>query len=119
MTSKEFIIWLRGFSEGVHQYNITPVQWETLKEELAKVDDNVIPMRGLITDHNTFKINDQGFYQNPLGTRGPETPTGTRVTTTPGYDSITYTTGSNVTYTANGGPTWYSVNKIENDSREK
>jgi hypothetical protein len=25
----------------------------------------------------------------------------------------------NVTYTANGRPTWYSVNKIENDSREK
>ena len=40
MTSKDFIIWLKGFTEGVHQYNITPVQWETLKEQLAKVDDH-------------------------------------------------------------------------------
>ena len=39
MTSKDFIIWLKGFTEGVHQYNITPVQWETLKEQLAKVND--------------------------------------------------------------------------------
>ena len=71
MTSKNFIIWLKGFTEGVHQYNITPVQWETLKEQLAKVDDNTIPMGGVITDHNTFKI-----------------------TTHPGYGCITYTTGS-------------------------
>ena len=93
MTSKDFIIWLKGFTEGVHQYNITPVQWETLKEQLAKVDDNIIPMGGVIVDHNTFKVNDQGFYQNPNGT----------ITTTPGTtgqitianpSSITYTTGS-------------------------
>ena len=78
MTSKDFIIWLKGFTEGVHQYNITPVQWETLKEQLAKVDDNIIPMGGVIVDHNTFKVNDQGFYQNPNGTGGPV------FTTTPG-----------------------------------
>ena len=78
MTSKDFIIWLKGFTEGVHQYNITPVQWETLKEQLAKVDDNTIPMGGVIVDHNTFKVNDQGFYQNPSGTGGPV------FTTTPG-----------------------------------
>ena len=78
MTSKDFIIWLKGFTEGVHQYNITPVQWETLKEQLAKVDDNTIPMGGVIVDHNTFKVNDQGFYQNPNGTGGPV------FTTTPG-----------------------------------
>ena len=78
MTSKDFIIWLKGFTEGVHQYNITPVQWETLKEQLAKVDDNIIPMGGVIVDHNTFKVNDQAFYQNPNGTGGPV------FTTTPG-----------------------------------
>ena len=104
MTSKDFIIWLKGFTEGVHQYNITPVQWEALKEQLAKVDDNIIPMGGVIVDHNTFKVNDQGFYQNPSGT------TSTVVTTTPGYNSITFSsTGSNVTYTTNGTPNWYST----------
>ena len=92
MTSKDFIIWLKGFTEGVHQYNITPVQWETLKEQLDKVDDNIIPMGGTIVDHNTFKVNDQGFYQNPHGTVYPNwsgiNPYGT-ITTTPGCSSIT------------------------------
>ena len=103
MTSKDFIIWLKGFTEGVHQYNITPVQWEALKEQLAKVDDNIIPMGGVIVDHNTFRVNDQGFYQNLSGT------TSTVITTTPGSNSITFSTGSNVTYTTNGTPNWYST----------
>jgi len=98
MNSKDFIIWLKGFTEGVHQYNITPVQWETLKEQLAKVDDNTIPMGGVIVDNNTFKVNDQGFYSNLSGT-----------TLTPGYNSITFSSGSNITYTTNGTPNWYST----------
>ena len=39
MTSKEFVIWLQGFTEGVHQYNITPMQWDALKAKLAEVND--------------------------------------------------------------------------------
>lgn len=39
MTSKEFVIWLQGFAEGVHQYNITPMQWDILKDKLEKVND--------------------------------------------------------------------------------
>ena len=34
MTSKEFVIWLKGFTDGVHEFNITPKQWDTLKEKL-------------------------------------------------------------------------------------
>jgi hypothetical protein len=37
MTEKQFIIWLRGFAEGVHHYNLTPKQWDYLKEQLNKV----------------------------------------------------------------------------------
>ncbi len=54
MTSKEFVIWLKGFTEGVHEFNITPKQWDNLKEKLAEVDDNTIPMGGLLTDYNRF-----------------------------------------------------------------
>jgi hypothetical protein len=39
MTSKEFIIWLKGFTEGVHDFNVTPKQWDLLKEKLAEVND--------------------------------------------------------------------------------
>jgi hypothetical protein len=37
MTEKEFIDWLRGFTQGVHHYNLTPKQWDQLKETLDKV----------------------------------------------------------------------------------
>jgi hypothetical protein len=40
MTSKEFVIWLKGFTEGVHEYNVTPKQWDLLKEKLAEVNDH-------------------------------------------------------------------------------
>jgi hypothetical protein len=103
MTSKEFVIWLKGFTEGVHDFNITPKQWDLLKEKLAKVEDNTIPMGGLLTDHNTFRTvypNWTGI--NPYGiTTGPNT----NITTTPGSNSITFSSGS-----AN----WLSTNTTQN-----
>jgi hypothetical protein len=39
MTSKEFVIWLKGFTDGVHEFNVTPKQWDYLKEKLAEVSD--------------------------------------------------------------------------------
>jgi hypothetical protein len=107
MTSKEFVLWLKGFTEGVHEFNITPKQWDTLKEQLAHVDDNTIPMGGVIVDHNTFKVNDQGFYQNPFGT----------ITTTPGYGGITFSGSYNPsTSTAYGYPSgsaWSYTNSTD------
>ena len=113
MTSKEFVLWLKGFTEGVHEYNITPKQWDLLKEKLAHVDDNTIPMGGVIVDHNTFKVNDQGFYQNPNGTGG------TVFTTTPGVGSITIANppfGFGTTSTAYGYPSgsaWSYTNSTD------
>ena len=43
MTSKEFVIWLKGFTEGVHEFNVTPKQWDYLKEKLAEVKDEQMP----------------------------------------------------------------------------
>ena len=113
MTSKEFVIWLKGFTEGVHEFNITPKQWDTLKEQLAHVDDNTIPMGGVIVDHNTFKVNDPGFYQTPNGTVGPV------FTTTPGVGSITIANppfGFGTTSTAYGYPSgsaWSYTNSTD------
>jgi hypothetical protein len=44
MTSQEFVLWLKGFTEGVHEFNVSPKQWETLKERLAQVTDKVTPV---------------------------------------------------------------------------
>jgi hypothetical protein len=120
MTSKEFVLWLKGFTEGVHEFNITPKQWDTLKEQLAHVDDNTIPMGGVIVDHNTFKTvypNWTGI--NPYERKGPETPTGTTITTTPGVGSITIANppfGFGTTSTAYGYPSgsaWSYTNSTD------
>ena len=37
MSEKEFIDWFRGFAEGAHHFNISPKQWEELKEKLSSV----------------------------------------------------------------------------------
>jgi hypothetical protein len=37
MTPQEFTVWLKGFTAAAHSYNVTPAQWETIKEKLAQV----------------------------------------------------------------------------------
>ena len=41
MNSADFVIWLKGFVSASNNYNLTPAGWDTLKEELSKVNDNV------------------------------------------------------------------------------
>jgi hypothetical protein len=53
MTSKEFCIWLKGFTEGVHDFNITPKQWDLLKEKLSEVSDQQFPF-GTVTIANPY-----------------------------------------------------------------
>jgi hypothetical protein len=78
MTSKEFVIWLKGFTEGVHEFNITPKQWDNLKEKLAEVDDNTIPMGGLLTDYNRFGTTSTA-YGYPSGSAWSYTTTNERI----------------------------------------
>lgn len=40
MSDKEFVQWFRGFVEGAHHYNITPKQWDDLKDKLTLVNNN-------------------------------------------------------------------------------
>jgi len=55
MTSSEFIIWLKGFTEGVHEFNITPKQWDLLKEKLKEVDMSLEPYKITFgTDEHPF-----------------------------------------------------------------
>ena len=54
MTSKEFVIWMKGFAVGSSKFNLTPEGWDELKSQLEKVNDDVIPMGGLLTDYNRF-----------------------------------------------------------------
>ena len=43
MNSKEFVIWLKGFIAASNNYNITPKQYDELKDTLAKVNNDELP----------------------------------------------------------------------------
>jgi hypothetical protein len=98
MNSKEFVLWLKGFTEGVHEFNITPKQWDLLKDKLAEVKDeepigfpfgvpNTAPIQTLphITPPPTYPNRPYEIYCGSGSS-------GTTITTTPGGGSITYAT---------------------------
>lgn len=89
MTSQEFVIWLKGFTEGVHEFNITPKQWDNLKEKLAEVSD-------------------EERIGTPIGEGGWGTPNGSPFITPPPSDpynpyKITCTPGTTITTTPGTG----------------
>lgn len=119
MTSKEFVLWLKGFTEGVHEYAITPKQWDYLKEKLAEVSDETpigFPFGTPNTTPNThpFPNWQQPHYPNPLDNPFKITCSsgsfGT-ITTTPGTGFITIANpniasfGNSSTSTTYGYPT--------------
>ena len=132
MKSKEFVLWLKGFTDGVHEYNITPKQWDLLKERLSEVDDDYVEQPG------TFEVHKEPAYPSfPFGTPNTYPPYppydpynpfkvtcssgsfGT-ITTTPGtgyvtvYNPIQFSSGSynptTTTYTYPSGSSWHYTN---------
>jgi hypothetical protein len=132
MTSKEFVIWFTGYSEGIGGNKVTPEQWELVKIKLKEVDDS-IPMGGFITDFNTFRptgvppmwqephtinpyyigdipqVNLPHIATIPNGTGGNPTPP--TFTTTPGSGSISTASGfglgsTDATYGYPSGSAW-------------
>ena len=81
MTSKEFVIWMKGFITACNDYAPTPKQWDIMKEELEKVSDEQ-------------KIG------TPIGSGGFGT------TATPIYGSITYNPSTSTTYGYPSGSAW-------------
>ena len=121
MTSKEFVLWLKGFTEGVHEFNITPKQWDLLKDKLAEVKDEE-PIGFPFGVPNTAPIQTLPFIQpyNPYTINCGSGSSGT-ITTTPGGGSITYATPQFITSTTTGtaygypsGSNWSYTNSTYN-----
>lgn len=55
MTPEEFVIWLRGFAQAANEYNVTPKQWQDVKDKL----DTVQIEHYEITEET--EINEYGF----------------------------------------------------------
>ena len=58
MTSKEFIIWLKGFVAGSNNFNLTPAGWDEVKEQLDKINDNLFPGYTTTTTYDKLDSND-------------------------------------------------------------
>lgn len=115
MTSKEFVLWLQGFTQGVHEYSISPKQWDALKDKLAEVNDEPT---GVPIGEGGFGVpNTQPFprWQEPhtyypnveipcVNPNGTVPSPGFVVTTTPGGSIGTITTPNGTTSTTYGYP---------------
>jgi hypothetical protein len=55
MTSRDFVIWLKGFVAASHNYNITPKQWDELREQLNTVNDKSVSPDDEAQDWDIFK----------------------------------------------------------------
>jgi hypothetical protein len=107
MTSKEFVIWFKGFTEGVHEFAITPKQWDYLKEKLAEVNDGTPIGEGGWGTPNTTPMWQHPHYVDPYNPYKVTCTPGTTITTTPGVGSITIGNppfGFGTTSTAYGYP---------------
>lgn len=117
MTSKEFVLWLKGFTEGVHEYNITPKQWDLLKEKLEEVKDEQkigTPIGNGWGVPNTAPIMPLPHYPNPLdnpykitcqpGTTAPNYA----VTTTPGTTGFVTIGNPSAMILSGSGQLWQS-----------
>ena len=117
MTSEEFVLWLKGFTEGVHEYNITPKQWDLLKEKLVDVDDNKF-----VETPGMFQVHPQPPYPGaypigtPIGDGGLGIPNGTDTVTI--GSSIGVTTindpfkGTTTTFNPQSG-SWHYTNSTD------
>jgi hypothetical protein len=102
MTSKEFVLWLKGFTEGVHEYNVTPKQWDILKDKLAEVEDKVLVLESPPLPFgvpNPAPIQTLPFIQ-------PYNPNPYKVTCESGT-TLTVSSGSSGTIIATPGTTGY------------
>jgi len=120
MTSKEFVLWLKGFTEGVHEFNITPKQWDLLKDKLAEVKDDNTSSPFPFGVPNTAPIQTLPFIQpyNPNPYKPYEVYCGETPSNDP-YDrfktwcgdtngtSLTASSGSGVIVTTTPGTTGY------------
>ena len=124
MTSKEFVIWLKGFTEGVHEFNITPKQWDLLKEKLEQVSDGQkigTPIgEGGWGTPNTTPNWQWPHYPNPLdnpfkitctpGTTGFVTIANPNIASFGTGSTLTYNPSTSTTYGYPSGSVWSYTN---------
>jgi len=79
MTSREFVIWLKGFIQASNKYNITPKQWDDIKDQLDKVElDENTSIKYTLESNSSVSLSNLGLAESTITYGRPE-------------DKITYT----------------------------
>ena len=95
MTSRDFVIWLKGFSEACHEFHPTPKQWDRLKDVLNEVED--------YNDYGDLDEDVEDSYSKEASFfRG----NGTTAHTIPLSGSVSF---NNYTFASSSGATAYST----------
>ena len=92
MTSQEYTQWLKGFLDAVDGYNITKKQFDTIREKLKVVNDNV----------GTPISNGWGIPNWGGNIITPATPYSVPLTGTISSNTFTLTSGSSAYFTNTG-----------------
>ena len=105
MNSSEFIIWLKGFVAASNNYNLTPAGWDTLKEELSKVNSDYTPQ-----DEDQQELEDDFF--GPWG----DPPNEHLLEAARRYKEVIdeYDDYGKKIYNKADRPTWYSTSTTDN-----
>ena len=56
MTPEEFVIWFKGFATAANPYNITPKQWDDIKEQLEKENFEITYIHGKLSPKERVDI---------------------------------------------------------------
>ena len=109
MTSKEFVIWLKGFTEACNDFTATPKQWDRIKEVLDEIEDEDQGLDVEIDDWyhkpNTNLFPPNGIaptWVYPNYTNGTIYTQGGTITFSSGSSNTSITnlpSGANITYT--------------------
>lgn len=116
MSSKEYVIWLKGFVEACHEYAPTPKQWDALKDKLAEVNDLIGAPIGPgigVPNITPAPLWQHPHYPNPIDNPYKVTcTTGTTgiITTTNPNTSITYNPSTSTTNGYPSGSAWSYTN---------
>ena len=121
MTSKEFVIWMKGFITACNEYAPTPKQWDIMKEELEKVSDeqkigtpigqdgwgtpNVAPIQPLNWPINPDPYNPYKITCTP-GTTGFVTIANPNIASFGTGSTLTYNPSTSTTYGYPSGSAW-------------
>ena len=98
MTSKEFVIWLKGFTDACNDFTATPKQWDRIKEVLDEVEDEDQGLDVEIDDwypDNSIPFRSSGTFPNYIPSNGIvfNSSSGAMNTTSiPNHTNIIYTT---------------------------